>query len=47
LAREYDLTGLKAVAVSDFNMGAVENKGINLFNDIYVLASAGMATDHD
>jgi aminopeptidase N len=35
------------VAVSDFNMGAMENKGLNIFNDKYVLASAETATDTD
>jgi aminopeptidase N len=35
------------VAVSDFNMGAMENKGLNVFNDKYVLASADTATDGD
>jgi aminopeptidase N len=35
------------VAVSDFNMGAMENKGLNVFNDKYVLASAETATDGD
>ena len=35
------------VAVSDFNMGAMENKGLNVFNDKYVLASSDTATDSD
>src|SRR5262249_25820248 len=35
------------VAVSDFNMGAMENKGLNVFNDKYVLASPETATDND
>jgi aminopeptidase N len=35
------------VAVSDFNMGAMENKGLNVFNDKYVLASRQTATDND
>src|SRR3974377_60759 len=35
------------VAVSDFNMGAMENKGLNVFNDKYVLASPETATDDD
>ena len=39
--REYDLDIFMIVAVSDFNMGAMENKGLNVFNDKYVLASAG------
>ena len=38
--REYDLDIFKIVAVSDFNMGAMENKGLNIFNDKYVLAVA-------
>src|SRR6266700_4606313 len=37
--REYDLDVFMIVAVSDFNMGAMENKGLNIFNDKYVLAS--------
>ena len=37
--REYDLDVFNIVAVSDFNMGAMENKGLNIFNDKYVLAS--------
>ncbi len=45
--REYDLDVFNIVAVSDFNMGAMENKGLNVFNDKYVLASAGTATDDD
>jgi len=36
--REYDLDIFMIVAVSDFNMGAMENKGLNVFNDKYVLA---------
>ena len=36
---EYDLDMFMIVAVSDFNMGAMENKGLNIFNDKYVLAS--------
>ncbi len=39
--REYDLDVFNIVAVSDFNMGAMENKGLNVFNDKYVLAFAG------
>ena len=35
------------VAVSDFNMGAMENKGLNVFNDKYILASPETATDTD
>ncbi len=45
--REYDLDVFNIVAVSDFNMGAMENKGLNIFNDKYVLASPDTATDHD
>src|SRR3984893_18347622 len=45
--REYDLDILMIVAVSDFNMGAMENKGLNVFNDKYVLASPETATDGD
>jgi aminopeptidase N len=45
--REYDLDIFMIVAVSDFNMGAMENKGLNVFNDKYVLASGDTATDTD
>ncbi|MGJ0392193.1 MAG: aminopeptidase N [Methylocystis sp.] len=45
--REYDLDVFNIVAVSDFNMGAMENKGLNIFNDKYVLASPQTATDGD
>ncbi|BBU62997.1 aminopeptidase N [Methylosinus sp. C49] len=45
--REYDLDVFNIVAVSDFNMGAMENKGLNIFNDKYVLASPETATDSD
>jgi aminopeptidase N len=45
--REYDLDIFNIVAVSDFNMGAMENKGLNVFNDKYVLASPETATDGD
>ena len=45
--REYDLDIFMIVAVSDFNMGAMENKGLNVFNDKYVLAIAETATDAD
>src|ERR1700756_5497834 len=45
--REYDLDTFMIVAVSDFNMGAMENKGLNVFNDKYVLASSATATDAD
>ncbi len=43
--REYDLDVFNIVAVSDFNMGAMENKGLNIFNDRLVLASPETATD--
>ncbi len=45
--REYDLDVFNVVAVSDFNMGAMENKGLNVFNDKYVLADPDVATDQD
>ncbi|MBI1204034.1 MAG: aminopeptidase N [Rhodopseudomonas sp.] len=45
--REYDLDIFMIVAVSDFNMGAMENKGLNVFNDKYVLALGDTATDSD
>jgi aminopeptidase N len=45
--REYDLDIFMIVAVSAFNMGAMENKGLNIFNDKYVLASPATATDSD
>jgi aminopeptidase N len=45
--REYDLDIFMIVAVSDFNMGAMENKGLNIFNDKYVLADPETATDQD
>ncbi|MDR3494540.1 MAG: aminopeptidase N [Ancalomicrobiaceae bacterium] len=45
--REYDLDVFMIVAVSDFNMGAMENKGLNIFNDKYVLAQPTTATDAD
>lgn len=45
--REYDLDIFMIVAVSDFNMGAMENKGLNVFNDKYVLADPETATDAD
>ncbi|HRF07235.1 MAG TPA: aminopeptidase N [Xanthobacteraceae bacterium] len=44
---EYDLDVFHIVAVSDFNMGAMENKGLNVFNDKYVLASPETASDLD
>lgn len=46
-AREYDLAIYMIVAVSDFNMGAMENKGLNIFNTQYVLANQKTATDDD
>ena len=45
--REYDLDIFMIVAVSDFNMGAMENKGLNIFNSKYILADANSATDID
>ncbi|MEM0946925.1 MAG: aminopeptidase N [Pseudomonadota bacterium] len=45
--REYDLDVFNIVAVDDFNMGAMENKGLNIFNSKYVLASPETATDRD
>ena len=45
--REYDLDIFMIVAVSHFNMGAMENKGLNIFNDKAVLASPETATDGD
>jgi len=45
--REYDLSVFNIVAVDDFNMGAMENKGLNIFNSRYVLASPETATDDD
>ena len=44
---EYDLDVFNIVAVSDFNMGAMENKGLNVFNTKYVLAKPNTATDTD
>jgi len=44
---EYDLDIYMIVAVSDFNMGAMENKGLNVFNDKFVLARPDTATDGD
>lgn len=44
---EYDLDVFNIVAVSDFNMGAMENKGLNIFNDKYVLGNPDTATDTD
>src|SRR3546814_5705293 len=45
--REYDLDRFNIVAVSDFNMGAMENKGLNIFNTRYILADPDTATDAD
>src|SRR6516165_10511265 len=45
--REYDLDIFMIVAVSAFNMGAMENKGLNVFNDKFILASPATATDGD
>lgn len=44
---EYDLDLFNIVAVSDFNMGAMENKSLNVFNDRYILADPDTATDFD
>ncbi len=44
---EYDLDVFNIAAVSDFNMGAMENKGLNIFNTKYVLARPDTATDAD
>ena len=44
---EYDLDVFNIAAVSDFNMGAMENKGLNVFNTKYVLARPETATDAD
>ena len=44
---ELDLDRFMVVAVSDFNMGAMENKGLNIFNTKYVLANSRIATDAD
>jgi len=45
--REYDLDVFNIVAVSDFNFGAMENKGLNVFNSRYILADPETATDMD
>ena len=45
--REYDLEVFNIVAVSDFIIGAMENKGLNIFNDKYILADPDTATDAD
>ncbi|MCE7795183.1 aminopeptidase N [Sphingobium sufflavum] len=45
--REYDLDVFNIVAVSDFNFGAMENKGLNIFNSRYILADPETASDLD
>jgi len=45
--REYDLDIFMIAAVNDFNFGAMENKGLNIFNDKYILVDAKTATDSD
>ncbi|HEX4045534.1 MAG TPA: aminopeptidase N [Gammaproteobacteria bacterium] len=45
--REYDLDIYMIVAIADFNMGAMENKGLNIFNTKYILAQPATATDDD
>jgi aminopeptidase N len=45
--REYDLDVFNIVAVDDFNFGAMENKGLNVFNSRYILADPDTATDWD
>ena len=45
--REYDLDLFNIVAVDDFNFGAMENKGLNIFNSRYILADSETATDVD
>ncbi len=45
--REYDLDVFNIVAVDDFNFGAMENKGLNVFNSRYILADPDTATDYD
>ena len=44
---ECDLDLYNIVATNDFNMGAMENKGLNIFNSAYVLADSKSATDAD
>jgi len=44
---EYDLDLYQIVAINDFNAGAMENKGLNIFNSKYVLANPATATDED
>ncbi|HMG46245.1 MAG TPA: aminopeptidase N [Allosphingosinicella sp.] len=45
--REYDLDTFNIVAVADFNFGAMENKGLNIFNSRYILVDPETATDMD
>ncbi|MCM8731003.1 aminopeptidase N [Hephaestia sp. GCM10023244] len=45
--RNYDLDAFNIVAVDDFNFGAMENKGLNIFNSRYILADPDTATDQD
>src|SRR5688572_25035362 len=45
--RAYDLDVFNIVAAQDFTMGAMENKGLNIFNARYILADEATATDHD
>ena len=44
---ELDLDGFRIVATNDFNFGAMENKGLNIFNARYALANPKVATDQD
>ncbi|MFL2771581.1 MAG: aminopeptidase N [Rhodospirillaceae bacterium] len=44
---EYDLDEFNIVAISDFNMGAMENKSLNIFNDKFILADPNTSTDED
>ncbi len=44
---EYDLDNFMIVAINDFNMGAMENKGLNIFNSKYILADEKISTDQD
>src|SRR5690606_31492212 len=45
--REYDISTYRMVATNHFNMGAMENKGLNIFNSKYLLADPETATDKD
>ncbi len=45
--REYDLDVFNIVAVEDFNFGAMENKGLNIYNSKYIMANPETATDND